>query len=783
MKIRFAAIGLLLIQSWLMWSTLAVTAPTVDEPLHIVRGYAYAARGEDRLRLRGPVLPNALSGAALWMEPALRLPPAADPIWLRRDDTELHEKFMWSNAVPPQRIIYWARLPILFAGLLLGALVFRWASQRSGAGPALGALAFYTFCPNILAHARLATADMVTAATFFFGAYAFTRALDAPTRPPRFLSGVALGLALAAKFSALALAVAFVVQAAFRVWRERGRRAARRVSLATVLITFGMGGLALWAIYGFKVAPVEPGGAPLPAPSYWGEWQALSEYLQEPLPGYLFGEISTRGWWYYYPVVFLVKTPLPVLILLVLITTRTVRARDGLRDLPLYLPSAFLLGSLLFSPHDLGYRYLLPLLPFIFVAGADVISATRRRGWGRVAIGLLIGWQVWGTLRIYPYYLTYFNEIVGGPDGGRFILSDSNLDWGQDLIGLKHYVDQNHLTDLKFSYFGNTDPAAYGLHTYALPPVRSAMHNQGAWWLHTYHPVDPAPGVYAISVSNLMGGLWIDQQTYASFRHRTPDATIGHSIYLYTIPARGAPVDLALSGLQLDQIDPATYARFGTNDVRVRWFDAATSLIAPPGSAWIALSDTQPIAPEFAALFEGTEPVTRAQAVDDERAYRLYFFDLAARLRAAVSRSEQQAGWSEQGSPTLAAAPTLELPARFGETAALIGYEVSAAAGRVSVVTYWQAGAQVVTPLQLFVHAVGSDGDIVAQEDRLDAPAYGWREGDLIAQVNRLALPDVSGPVWLQIGLYQPDSGERLPVIVAGREVDRRLRLKAVELE
>src|SRR5512134_1868270 len=125
------AIGLLLLHAWLMFSTLEITSPTVDEPLHIVRGYAFALRGEDRLRLRGPVLSNALSGLTLLLEPDLKLPPPDDPIWLVRDGTGLPETFMWANTAPPLRMVFLARLPMLFASLLLGALVFRWAAQRS----------------------------------------------------------------------------------------------------------------------------------------------------------------------------------------------------------------------------------------------------------------------------------------------------------------------------------------------------------------------------------------------------------------------------------------------------------------------------------------------------------------------------------------------------------------------------------------------------------------------------------------------------------------------------
>jgi len=77
---------------------------------------------------------------------------------------------------------------------------------------------------------------------------------------------------------------------------------------------------------------------------------------------------------------------------------------------------------------------------------------------------------------------------------------------------------------------------------------------------------------------------------------------------------------------------------------------------------------------------------------------------------------------------------------KFGDTAELIGYQVSLAGKDLTLVTYWRAGDSVVTPLQLFVHVLGPDGSIVAQQDRLDASTFGWRPGDLIAQVNRLTL-------------------------------------------
>ena len=761
MRWRFGAVVLLLIMAWLEFSTLAVTSPTVDEPMYMTRGYAFVSRGQDRLpgcSPCSPVLSSALSGAALLFEPQLKpLPPEDDPVWKDNGGTGIFEYFVWSPGAPTQHIIFLTRLPIIFVTVLLGALIFRWAAQRSGPLGALGALVLYVFCPNMLAHGRLVTADVVTAATFTLSAYTFDRALNTSRWTWRVLSGVTLGLALASKVSAVALPVAFAVWPAIVTRSHRRDRSARWVMSVTTLATIGLGALTLWGMYRFSLGPIDPGGPIVPAPDYWSDWQAVIRNQAAPLPAYLFGEISTVGWWYYYPITFLVKTPLPVLILIALIIVRLLYTRRWSRDLPLLIVPAAIFGGLLFSAHDLGYRYELPVLPFIFVAGADVIATALRKRWTTIAVLVLLVWQMVGTLRIYPYYLTFFNEAAGGPENGRFILSDSNLDWGQDLPGLKAYLDQHAISDLNFSYFGGIDPAVYGIRSYALPPVRAAMHAQGPWWLHRFYPPDPAPGMYAISASNLMGGAWLDQQTFAAFRRQSPVASIGRSILIYDIPVRGEAAPLALAGLQIDQIDPQTFRLFGTNDVRPRWFDARSSLIAAPGNTWIAIADDQPIGPELKPLFEGVAPITRVTTIDDGRAYAVYHFDLAQRL----SEAAQQARRTTRDGP---------LPIRFGETSEFIGYEVQRDQQHLTLITYWRAGAQVAAPLQMFVHVLDPNEAIVAQADRLDTSPFGWRAGDVIVQVHRLEVSASAASI--AIGLYNPDSGERLSANVDARSLD-----------
>ncbi len=744
---RFLASVLLIILAGLQLSTLSITSPTMDEPSHIVSGYAFLTRGDTRIKLNGPILPNLMSAIPLLLEPNLKLTSADDPMWDANDHNGISDQFIWNNTAPPFQIIYLARLPFIFMSWLLGALIFRWACERAGLIAGLFAMALYVFDPNLLAHSRLAMTDFESTAAACLALYAFDRSLRQPARKWRIIAGIAIGLMLASKFSLLTFVAAMIVLVFIQQFnaelRTRAENILRKISRCCAfavkylaLLLFAAV-ITVWAVYAFQIAPVNAGSLPVPAPGFWREWQSAQYYLNQPWPNYLFGQTSITGWWYYFPIAFILKTPLPILILLSVSLIRSILKRSWRRDLIFLLPSLFLFISLLFSTNNLGYRYLLPILPLLYVYSSDLlqpahsIAQSLNRSFAlsppQLVTLSLIAWQIFGALRIYPYYLTFFNEIAGGPDRGRYVLSDSNIDWGQDLVGLKNYVDQHHLDRIKLSYFGIAHPTAYNLKTEALLPVRTALNDQGAWWLKKYTPFDPSPGTYAISAANLMGGIWIDPNEYRFFRDRAPDTIIGNSIYIYTIGSRGDPVDLSLAGLQIDQIDPSTYQRFNTNDVRPRWLDATSSLIAAPNQTWLAIIDSQPIASEFSALFAGIQSETQTQTIDDHQPYHLYRFDLGQRIQQAAARSSLTAFWGPQIYPELTFANAITLPIKFGETAQLIGYEIitQSRSAELTLVSYWQAGDYIVTALQLFVHAIGPDGSIVAQEDRLDASAFG----------------------------------------------------------
>lgn len=242
----------------------------------------------------------------------------------------------------------------------------------------------------------------------------------------------------------------------------------------------------------------------------------------------------------------------------------------------------------------------------------------------------------------------------------------------------------------------------------------------------------------------------------------------------------GTPVDLAISGVSYPRLGSEVYTRLGTTEVRVREFNADRALIAPLASSWLAVGTDQPIGPEIAALLKGSQLELESRTLEDGTTFRLLSGAPGARILTAAAQSQQTVAWSSKFLPAPGDVQPVALPVRFGGAASLLGFQIQGASPsrQMSVTTYWQAGDRPPAPLSMFVHAINADGQVVAQEDRLDAPVEDWRPGDLIAQVHRLTLPEHSGELWLEIGLYDRSSGERLPVLLLdGQRVDHRVLL------
>jgi 4-amino-4-deoxy-L-arabinose transferase-like glycosyltransferase len=397
--------------------------------------------------------------------------------------------------------------------------------------PALLSVMLLAFDPNVLAHGCLATNDMGLTLFATLTVFTFWQLLQQPSKARVVMSGLALGLALASKFSALFLlpvlvAIAFADYLPGR--RERkDRLKVKQVSYYLCLVAV-IAACTLWAVYGFQVGPLR--GLPVPASAYLKGLQVLANKLETGTQAFLLGSYSNTGWWYYFPIAFGVKTPLPTLLLVGAAVIYAARQRKLRQSMPLLIPVVIYVCFCCISGLNIGYRHLVPILPFIFIFIGQLAQASwRPRPKYALAVGALLSWLIIRTVAI----LAYFNELAGGPEGGYRVLVDSNLDWGQDLPGLREYMTAHNIASVKLAYCGTADPHAYGIDYELLPGISQP------WWKRRSDPeilADPGPGVYAISATNLQGARYRNHDVYAWFRARKPDATIGHSIFVYTVP-------------------------------------------------------------------------------------------------------------------------------------------------------------------------------------------------------------------------------------------------------
>jgi hypothetical protein len=212
----------------------------------------------------------------------------------------------------------------------------------------------------------------------------------------------------------------------------------------------------------------------------------------------------------------------------------------------LLVPPAALLGLVSWqSGYNHHVRYVLPVLGFAFIWAAGAARwpcdmPYTSRGWRRLASRLTVGglaaWSAASSLWYYPHSISYFNELVGGPAHGPKHLLDSNIDWGQDLLLLRRWLERHpQAHPLRLAYFGNLDPRAVGI-PFLLPPFAPNAPPE----------YRPAPGWYAVSVNFVYGysilapdgdGSWrhIPPGAFAYFQRLRPADRCGWSIYLYHV--------------------------------------------------------------------------------------------------------------------------------------------------------------------------------------------------------------------------------------------------------
>lgn len=565
---------------------------TVDEIMYITAGYYHLRTGDFQMNMTNPPLMKLVSALPL-LALDLELPAIEDnpKDWDLIKQWQYARSFLYHNRVDADKILFLVRLPIVAVSIILGLYVFIWSKELYGEKAGLFALFLYSFSPNILAHSRLATQDLGLAAFMFISTYYFWKYISRSTAKSLALCGIFFGMAMLTKTAASFLIPIFVIYGLIGILKknglgiyeklplmgrinQRGIRLQQLISLAFSFLLIGFLGIIVLNVgYGFQGSfrPISKEYHPaiyerLPINNAVVRWLSnLLLALPLPLPSpyvqslifqsslttnsgsvYFAGNIYDLGLWYLMIISFLIKTPLPVLMLLAVSVAYFIIQKGQLeaeRLIVTFISFIMFIFSY-FSNVNVGLRYVLPIYPFVhlLISRLFVLPFKRRKLIGGILTTLSI-WYLLGALMIHPHYLAYFNEIIGGPKNGYKYLADSNLDWGQDLKGLKCYMEKNDIQKIKLAYFGSADAAYYGIDYDYLPSVGLAPQEPGQYWWYEIDAdykkqVAPQEGIIAVSANILASPGWLRplfHSTYEWLRRYEPVDQVGYSILIYEI--------------------------------------------------------------------------------------------------------------------------------------------------------------------------------------------------------------------------------------------------------
>ena len=540
------------------YSASRLKSPTFDEPMLIPAGLSYVQTGILRLNAQQPPLLQELAGLSLVLS-GIRWPNTVEASQMLQGNGEPELEWRFGNSIITEngadKVLFWSRLPFIFVSALGGLLLYLFGRELVGDVAALGALFLYTLDPTMIAHSFLAKTDVGLAVFAMLFLWVLWEYLRRPGWARLFLSGVALGLALCTKFTAVfLLPIGGVLSLAALPWppetaNESGTSFFDRFSLDNSEWARGITARAcsfvmmcVVAAFVIDVLYLSPRGLSLYNSGVHHVYTDLNPSYLVFMAGQLDHKFHS-----YLAVCYLVKEPLAGIVLfgIGIYELRRTKTLSLLRQMFLVIPPAVLFAGYTIWSENAGIRYLIPVLPFVYLVGGLGLEALLRNGSAIARAGaiLICAWMIVAAAGIYPDHLAYFNEASclvqgkarqigfdGGTACGPLWLDDSNVDWGQGLKQLKMWLDKNaHGRSFQLGYFGTYPPEAYGIFYQGLT-VPELMRG-------------PKPGLYVLS-AHLVAllpaiGAKVRPGDGQWLRQVPPTAVVGHSFYVYDIPQTG----------------------------------------------------------------------------------------------------------------------------------------------------------------------------------------------------------------------------------------------------
>lgn len=501
---------------------------TFDEIIPMAGGARGWRLGDWEIQPEHPPLMNYVYGLPIYLS-GPSWPPEPAPVPEMGEALGFRYAYgrwlFWTSGNDPERLAFLGRLPATLFAMALTLLAFAFVRRHYGPGAGLLAALLVAFTPDVLAHGGVAYNDILLAPLYLGGVWALDAAARRPSWRTGLLAGVVCGLALGTKNSAVALAPVALLLLGAEAWVRRADAAWRRR-------VAGAAGAGLVALYLTLVLLYR--GDPLLEEYRYAVGFVLGQ-VSEGAPSYLLGEASRDGFRTFFPVAFLFKTSAAFHLLLLLAAAALLptawRRPERLLRSPLRAPLAGLavFGALLLSSSlNLGFRYALPTLPLLAVlvaVGAHRLWTGARTRTVPVVIALATAWLVVHPLTAYPWFLGYLSEYGPPPERAHHVLVDSSLDWGQGLLELRDFMEEEGIERVSLSYFGSALPGGYGIDYVPLPsyfPLPS----------RPVPPAVPEPEWVVVSATSLTG-IYLEGDPFRALRARRPDAVLARSFHVF----------------------------------------------------------------------------------------------------------------------------------------------------------------------------------------------------------------------------------------------------------
>jgi 4-amino-4-deoxy-L-arabinose transferase-like glycosyltransferase len=545
---------------------------TIDEVSHIGSGVSYLQTFELRLNEEHPPLPKVLAALPLvltgthadyshvsWTVSDTFLPAFLGQ-WVFGE--WLLER--WND---PVMTLALARLPMLVLTLVLGWVIFVLAQRLGGDWGGLLCLSVYVTTPLFLVFGPLVHTDIAVTLFTLLTMWTFAEVWRDPTRKGILLFGLCLAGALLSKFTAGLLFFAFGALALSARWRslpgqpatKLEARAWRRLRWSATRRGILWAAAAVYCFYfvfsirqstdvlslvghGSVFVPIRR----LLMPPWLYLRGVLMVLLTSSRPTFLLGRIYAHGIWFYFPVVFLLKSSLGFLGLLVLAPLVALKRKrlgeSATSVIPVELTVHWRVlwtgllvytGACLLSRMTISIRHfsvpvallilLLAPLPRLLV-GLRARSRWVTRSLSALTALLAVSCLV-TTARAYPFFFPYVNALGFGHPAYS-LMSDSNVDWNQALPEVRRFAEGRHLRRIPVDAYGFTDPAS------AVP--------QAELW-DCQKPADADAGQWVV----VSGNMLLDSHNCSWLLQYPQESLAGGSMYAFrvppSIPAAGGP--------------------------------------------------------------------------------------------------------------------------------------------------------------------------------------------------------------------------------------------------